>query len=255
MKMAMWLVVPAFIAPVYSQSSLPAYMAHATITHDDAFVHIHANSPRPVEQALSAIRREYGLVLDYEEGPSSDPGRFVNIGGLRRWKGGDYTVQLPEPDTSSITFPKQFIANVLSEFAADGARNFVAIYGVNNRITAAPSDVGARILDSPIVIAPVQRTIDQTVDAILSAIANNTKVTIERGGLVDNELDSRQVVVGNESPVAARILLEEALDYTTFRRYWILGWDPSRSIYAINIQTVIKVETTPSGQTHEIPVR
>jgi hypothetical protein len=61
--------------------------------------------------------------------------------------------------------------------------------------------------------------------------------------------------VGNVTAVPARNLLEEALDHTMFRRYWILGWEPSTSTYAINIQAVVRLVRTPGGETREIPVR
>lgn len=236
-----------------AQSS-PTFIDHATIAYQNGMVVVHASSPRPVEQAASAIRREFGFILDYEEGPSDQNSRFTWIGNQKRWKGGDYLLRLPKPDTSAPKHALRLVEDMLAQFASDGEPNFTVIDGPNNRITITPADSGARILDTPISIPPQQRTIEETIEAIGSAITARTGFRIERGGLADNELASRQVTVGNLRPVPARDLLEETLDHTMFRRYWILGWEPSTFTYAINIQTVVKLVRTPGGETRETPV-
>lgn len=232
------LVLPA---AARAQAQPPGYTTHAALEHDNGMLKIHASSPWPVEQAFAAIRREYGLVLDYEQGPSSDPDQFVWQANRKMWKGGDFVLQVPEPDQHLEGYQKQLVLSLLSQFATHGGRVYVPIYGINGRISVAPERSSERILDTPITIPPERRTIDGTIQAIFSAIKTVTGSGIERAGLIDNETASKEVVVGNQTPVAARILLAEALDHASYKRVWVQTWDPETSTYALGIEPAVKL--------------
>jgi hypothetical protein len=144
---------------------------------------------------------------------------------------------------------------MLSQFEAQGERKYIAIYGVNGRISVAPERSSERILDTPVTIPSEQRTIDATIQAVFAAIKVATGNEIQRGGLIDNETASKEIVVGNQTPVAARTLLAEALDLATYRRIWVQTWDPDTESYALAIEPATKLVTSLIGQAEEIPVR
>ena len=229
-------------------------LEHALLTHQSCKLTIQLNNSRPVEQALAGLRREYGLTLDYEEGESDDPARVNNTGNRRRWVGRSYTIKVNEPASSSFADSKRFIAGVLSQFGAIGSQHFTEIIGANDRITVSPSKPSERILDTPITLQSTDRTIDQTIEAILAAVSQKIGKPFFRGGIIDNGTASGHVTLGNTIPIAARILLAQALDSLPYRRFWIQTWEPSDGNYYIGIQEVVKTEVTVSGAVREIPI-
>jgi len=77
----------------------PHFLCHATIERKDEQVSVLANNPRPLDQAVVAIRREYGLIVAYEDPPydsqdlvdDTDPGWRVahpDAKGVTRVAGG-----------------------------------------------------------------------------------------------------------------------------------------------------------------------
>jgi hypothetical protein len=47
----------------------PHFLSHANIERRDGQVSVLANSPRPLDQAVAAIRQEYGWIVNYEDPP------------------------------------------------------------------------------------------------------------------------------------------------------------------------------------------
>ena len=237
-------------------SDQPQYISHAEITRAGTSVTIHASSPRPVEQALSGIRREYGLILDYEEGPVRDSSNLAAAGNRQILKGADIKVTMAGPKDSTPAEEAAFLQSALAELhAAGGSRQFTLLQGANNRLTVTPSDAPLRVLDTKILIDPRPRSIDATIEEIFRALNNESGIVIERGGLVDNELSNTIVTVGSTStPIAARDLLSQALNGTLYAKFWILTWDPNTDRYAMNLQTAVKVDDTLIGVGRETPI-
>lgn len=245
-----------FVGFMQAQSAPPAgrHLGHALLTHQNGKVAIQIGSPRPVEQALAEIRREYGLTLDYEEGESNNPAQVSGMGKQRMWIGRSYAIEVNEPASSSLADSKRFITDALAQFNANDSRQFTTIIGANDRITVSPSTPSERILDTPVTLPAADRTVDQTVKLILTAVSEQIGKPILRGGMVDNGMANGHITIGSKTPIAARILLAQALDSLPYRRFWLLGWDPSDNTYAILIQGVVKTEVTMSGAVREIPI-
>ena len=245
----------AGFAQAQSTPVRPPYVGHAVLTHRNGKLIIHVNNSRPVEQALAGLRREYGLTLDYEEGEADDPARVTGLVKDRRWIGGSYTIKVNEPASSSFADSKKFIADVLSQFRDHSPQRFIEIIGANDRITVSPSNPSERILDTPITLKSKDRTIDQTIKAILAAVSQKVYKPFGQGGIADTGTLIGHVTIGSATPIAARILLAQALDSLPYRRYWIQGWDPREDTYAILIDGVVRTEKTMSGAVREIPIR
>src|SRR5277367_2580694 len=65
-------LLPCFLLLVFSQSQTAppqkdAYQKEAMISEDQGTAHIVANSVRPLAQALDALQRKYGWLVDYED--------------------------------------------------------------------------------------------------------------------------------------------------------------------------------------------
>jgi hypothetical protein len=258
MKTAHTLFLVALLAKTaFSQSmpNKPNYIAHAEMSQNGTSVTIHASSPRPVEQAISRIRRNYGITLDYEEGAENDPALFANENNRPRLKGADINVTVPEPSGSSPAEQESFLRSLLSKFHASGARDFTLLNLSEGRLTVTPTDPSKRVLDTPILLEPKSRSIDATIDEILKLVNVKTGITIVRGGLIDNDLANTKTVVGTDKPIPAREALAQALDGAFYRKFWILTWEPSDNNYVIGIQTAVREQSTSTGTYREIPIR
>jgi len=240
--------------PAQSTSVARRYQNHGTLTYKHSKLVLQVNSSRPVEQALSQLRRKYGIVLDYEEGSSNDPTRISSTGNQRRWIVGRYTIRIHAPSSPDFAASQHMISETLSQFRASGAQHFISIIGTHHRITVAPSTASARILDTPIVIPVANRTVDQAIEAILAAVSRQIGKPFERGGIADNGTATAYVTIGSTTPITARLLLAKALDAVPYRRFWVQGWEPGSDTYFIAIQAVVRTEITPSGSVREIPI-
>lgn len=250
-------LVALLVETAFSQSTpnKPNYLAHAEMSHNGTSVTVHASSPRPVEQAISRIRRTYGMTLDYEEGAENDPALFAIENNKRMLKGADIAVTVPELISSSISEQESFLNSLLPKFHASGARDFTLLNGSNGRLTVAPTDPSKRVLDTPIILEPKNRSIDATIDEILSLVKEKTGITIVRGGLIDNDLANIKSVVGSNMPIPAREALAQAIDSAFYSKFWILAWEPSDNNYVINIQTAVLEKSTSDGTYIEDPIR
>jgi hypothetical protein len=230
-----------------------SFQLHGKVERQNGMVKLTVSSPWPVEQGMSAVRREFGLLLDYEEGSSTYQANSTRARSLK--SDGRFVIQVPETSLASGNDRERFIKDILEQFYAQGGLSFTVLSGVNDRLTVAPSSSSDRLLDTPIIVRPERRTIEQTVEAILGQVSRQRGVSIVRGGLIDNDLENKEIVVGSATAVAARSLLAQALDGASDKRYWLFGWDPSLRNYVLAIQTAVRLEKAPTGQTFEVPIR
>ena len=237
----------AGLAQAHSSPLARSCQSRGAPTHQTGKFIIQTTNSRPVQQALSQLRDKYGLTLDYEEGATSDPRRISGTGNQRRWIGGRYTIKLREPRSPDFAASRRMIAEVLSQFSASGAQHFTTILGANHRITVTPSNASKRILDTPIVISVADRSVDETIEAILAAVSQQIGRPFEIGGIADNGTAETHVTLGSATPIPARLLLAQVLDAVPFRRSWDQNWEPGTDTYIIAIQSADKMETTPAG--------
>jgi hypothetical protein len=204
---------------------------------------------------LEAVRREYGLVLDYEEGPSNDPGRLSGEGVNRIRRPASYTISTTEPNLTSQAAKAQFIQDILRQFQAQGSPEFVVIQGENGRLTVAPASASERLLDTPIILKAAKRTISETAEAIFAELRKEHGISIQRGGIVDSGLDQTTVTVGSDRPTSVRKLLEQALDGAPCRFVWGESLEPSDGNYYISFEPAVKLERSPTGELRTSLVR
>ncbi|HEY0795464.1 MAG TPA: hypothetical protein VGD64_06760 [Acidisarcina sp.] len=214
------------------------YLSNGELTHTGKTIKLTVSSPRPMEQAVSTIRQEYGLILDYEEGapPKSRKPRSAPYGPDPR--GGAYIIRIPELPSTDLKEEIRFLNRMLREFAKQGLRGFSIFPAPNHGLTIAPSRKSQRFLDTPIAIERRKRTFNETIETILSELSRDTGPEIGRGGIVTG-IDQANVLVGGPIPTPAREFLAQALDAVASEQFWILNWDPGMNAYGIAIQTVV----------------
>jgi hypothetical protein len=64
-------------------------------------------------------------------------------------------------------------------------------------------------------------------------------VQIKYGGIVDSDLANTQATLGAERPIAARVLLAEALHAAHFEKIWTLRYDPVMKSYSFGSSTAL----------------
>lgn len=236
------------------------YALHAKITHQgNGHFLVAANSPRPMLQALTGIDREYGWVIDYEEGAYRTAQMARGPDSRYRLIGGAFQVELPEPQTGIEAEETSILQQLVDGYNGSLGASLGIQFTVLHRASSQRYDVisesgGTPLLDTPIVLPPAERTIDLTIDAIRGLVAKARSVVFTRGGVADSELDSKMVTVGSTDLLPARQYLVQALDQTTYARIYNVGYSASMGSFAIEIHTAIRVEKTVAGGLRVVPV-
>jgi hypothetical protein len=239
-------------AVLFAQQPGPATpLLHGQLTKvDDQHFRVTAITGRPMYQALSAVSREYGWMSDYEETDDATLPFFTD-GDNRRWyRGGTFTATLAMPQTGTASEEQSILTNLTRQFDQVGLQHFKVISPSANRfdVTSAPAGSVA-LMDTPITLPAAERTIDQTVMAILQQISAQRGVKIIRGGFADGELIRTTISIGSEKAVPARQLLAQALDQAPDGRVWLLTYEPSMGEYAFGVQATALDQQALSGGT------
>lgn len=233
-------------------------MLHATVVpSEDGSVTVTANSPRPLLQALTAIRRHYGWIIDYEE--SRYPTTEIVTGPNRRLRlsRGSFMVRLAGPGSVGNTKDEAtFLLSLINQSSRSIKRRFMLTATASSRFTVVTADNQKQLmLDTPIHLPRATRSISETVDTILNLVTLARGTPIIRGGFVDNGLLQQDVTVGGGESVPARDLLTQALDRSSIAKVWLVTFSPSEDAYYIGIQSAVREITTASGEVKIVPVR
>lgn len=230
--LACLLVAPAAIAQTSRQAH--TYMERAVIHHENGSATVAANSPRPLSQALSAIRRGYGWVVDYEDPlysnsdltSNSDP-RFPS----RAFKvpaGGAFQSTYPEtPYMWSRTDSEEAVLDkLMADYNQSGnpgqftvLPQFDGSYAV---VGTEPGSTAPPILSTPISIPSGTRSLGDTLHLITGAVSAASGVALYVSGSpgIVRRLIRSQVTIGaNGAP--ARYVLVQAFTQAN----WKVAWD------------------------------
>jgi hypothetical protein len=234
-----------------SQTANGSYLKQATVSQEGGTIHVNANSPRPLAQALEALQQKFGWNVDYEDPQYTAAADMV-----------DAPKSSPMPKLpAGAAFSAQFPANLADEEKilravvdsynqsknpgqfelrhTDG--NF---YVVGN---AAHDDKGAMakqsvLLDSTVTLTTEERTVTETVNLICEQLAAQAGSPVTLGVTPRRPMDRNSVKLGG-AKVSARDLLVQALHATHQNFYWHLLYDPNSKGYYLDIHAV----TPPSS--------
>lgn len=230
--LACLLVAPA--ASAQTLRSARTYMETAVIHHENGSAIVVANSPRPLSQALSAIRRAYGWVVDYEDPlytsseltSNFDP-RFPS----RAFKvpaGGTFQSTYPEtPYMWSRTDNEQAVLDkIVADYNQSGnPGRFIVRAQVDGSYTVVGTEPGATappILSTPISFPSGTRSLGDTLHLITGAVSAASGVALYVSGSpgIVRRLIQSQVTIGANG-VPARYVLVQAFTQAN----WKVAWD------------------------------
>jgi hypothetical protein len=261
---SIWVVLigSALVVPFAGQQLQHNFMQRATIQHQRSSAVVLANDPRPLMQAIDAVAREYGWIVDYEDPPYRpghdlvdivDPNWLAARPGMTRTKipaGGSF--QSTYPDTVGLSLgsgEEQVLEKIVSDYnvsgnpggfkvlaQSDGSYSIVGSYVRDANGSSIPVN---SILDTIVSIPTAKEGMDQALEAILTAVSAKagTKVGLSSGPL--NLMAQTQVSVGGEN-VSARSLLLQTLGATGRRLQWTLLYDPDEPQYFLSLEVAAR---------------
>jgi hypothetical protein len=260
------------LALAHSQTAPPqkdSFQKTATISEDQGTVHLVASAVRPLAQALDALQKKYGWVVDYE-----DPRYLANVDvtelvdPLRAPKprlipaGGRFEAGFPLPTgEGSVELSKEKDAEEKAlrlvveaynqsdnagrfEVKKSGEGNFVVV-GIAAHDSKGAITAQKAIFDSAVTVVRAQRTGTETIQLICRRVRARTGVPVNLGVSPRILLDHNPVTAGG-TKVAARDLLSQVLSQTRSPCYWRLLFDPDSKAYFLDLHAVPAAKAPPA---------
>ncbi len=244
--------LPAF--PDATPQSSPELARPAIYVVGD-YLHINANGPRPLLQAINSLQQMYGWAIDYEEPQYINasfesaprqfpPHRLRSMAQTGNHAGGGFSLQFniaeygnaPPDQTKLLTA----VVNAYNE--SNGAAEFKLLNEAGSRFTIVGAGVRdtngelviqPAVLDQLITIPKSQRSVAETISLICNRVSMQSKVTISIH--LDPALSpSTAAAIGGQS-MPAREMLSEAVTALGSKAHWRLLYEDHSRTYTLNI--------------------
>jgi hypothetical protein len=272
---AVTLVFLASVAAAQAAAPVrPDFLEYVRIEQKDRQVSVFANSPRPLDQAIEAIRREYGWVIDYED-PVYAPSDLVddtdptwreshpNGKGVTRVAGGVFRAELSMGNDMSIgsSDEESVLDKTIADYRTSGNPgafilkreddNRYAVVGVDTKHSITDNQQVAPVFNSRIAIPLRERTIAEALEEIVRAVSQKSGITVELGEAPVNLIVQTRLKIGGEER-PAREFLTQLASATRFPTVWRLLYDADPGMYFLSLQ--IATQSAKDGSS-EIPLR
>src|SRR5277367_1690621 len=161
-----------------------SYLKEATISESAGAVHVDANSPRPLEQILAALRQKYGWIVAYE-----DP-QYTAVSDLLDAPVGMTSGKVPAGGAFSVQFPakapdeEKTLRAVIDSYNQSknpgrfelrkGAQGSVYVVGTGARDEKGAISNQPVLLELPVTLAAEERSITDTVTKICEQISTQS---------------------------------------------------------------------------------
>jgi hypothetical protein len=252
-------------------------MDYAVVQHHGAFVTVLASEPRPLRQAITAVREEYGWTIDFEDPPyysnydlvddTAPEWRATHPGakGVKRVAGGSFQTDYPERANTATSFPEEekVLNKIVSAYNLSGnpgkftvrkeGEGRYAIIGEYIKDDVGQDQRVSSILDTPISMPNDTRSASEAVDFILKELSVKRGIKIFYSRFGNNLLGQTQVTIGGEN-VPARNLLLQALASTKRPLVMELLFDPDSSAYFTNLSVATLAIYDTSGRKISVPI-
>jgi len=236
---------------VRAQVARTQFIDRATINQTDGRVSVYANDPRPLDQAITALREQYGWIVDYEDPPygASDliddtdakwRKAHPDAKGVTRVAGGAFRAKLTlADDMSSGSGGEQGVLHdLVAEYNASGnPGRFELRRESPKRFSAVGTGAGngdvTPILDTVITIPVEERTTIETIRLVLRAISAKSGYKVDVGTGPINTVMTSSKIGGQERP--AREILSKLASATPLALVWAFLYDADNAMYFFNL--------------------
>ncbi len=234
-----------------------SYMETAAIQHNAGSASMVANDPRPLAQAIAAVRKEYGWLINYEDPPYESDSELVDVTdsqwrashpgspGHRIANGGSFQCVYTEgPDIQTTAGQESVLRQIVSAYNRSGnPGKFIVRVEEEGRYSVVGFSVKDRtekehniepMLDTPITIPTEQRSAYEAVKLIVRELSTKSGIQVKLlMGPTNILLQSQVTIGGNDLP--ARVLLLQTLKATKRPLLWQLLYDANQPFYGLNI--------------------
>jgi|HubBroStandDraft_5_1064220.scaffolds.fasta_scaffold108866_2 hypothetical protein len=228
------------------------YRRLAVISTEGETVHLAANDPRPLAQALDALQRQYGWLVNYEDPEyvskldlveETQPPQRRNSSSDAKVHypgGGAFNMDFPNPAASSSPPDEQTTLQLLVDTynQSNNPGRFELRKTAERRFdivgTAAHDAMGhisqqAVLFDLPVTLPSRQRSALETIELICSQITGRTHTKVALGVFPMSLRNTMVKVGGSKAP--ARALLSQTLTATGRKFVWRMLYDPDSKGY------------------------
>jgi hypothetical protein len=252
-------------------------MKEGVVEHETGSATVSSNSPRPMAQAIEAIRQEYGWMIDYEDPPYANEPDLIDVTdpewrathpgarGARGIAGGFFQSRYDESAPVQTRETKEAILKkIVADYNSSGnpgkftlraeGGDRYAVTGISVKDSQGKEQIVTPVLDTQISIPVEQRTVLQTIRAIAQAIGDTRGTTVSSGLIPIHLFSQSQVTVGGKT-VPARLLLTQALDGTGRPCHWRLLFDPANeNTFVLNVDIAVRVSRDTYGGRRLLPI-
>lgn len=194
-------------------------------------------NPWAVAMAVSAIRRHFGLVIDYEESLPDPSEVYHNSGDSPQLRARTLHAVLPPPHSRTTAAILAMLRNMARQVSTPSQVVKVGMSSKDRFNVFAQAPGQYLLLDTLIALPKKRRTVATTALEICEAAAEANGVSCGAGRFAIGENgDNYMSDVGSDRPVKARRLLTEVLDAAPFPIAWVIEYVPSIHSFAIFLE-------------------
>lgn len=253
------------------------FMDHAVIKASGATSTVTAYSGEPLYDAISAVREEYGWLVDYEDPPYQSRYDLVDR-ATPRWQalhpgkpflvpaGGAFECTYPvAPDIwSSPASEREVLEKIVSDYNQSGnpgtfsvrqqSDGSFAVTGIAVKdINGNKQPVGA-ILDTLVTVPTVQRSLMETLKLIARALSLNSGIKVV-GISPDNNFAAQSAVSIGGTSVSGRSLLLQTAGQLPLGTIWNLLYEANTPKYILTFAVAGRAEYDTFGGKRLIAIR
>ncbi len=188
--------------------------------------------------------------MDYEDPVYGD----ADLDVRGRLAGGKLWASLGKPANVSYEEKTKLLENLVrQENGRLAGHRFKLVQSGAQRFDVVPADNGTPdLLDTPVLLSVSDQPIGQAIDTILSSITAATGLRVQRGGLLDPDIERTRISLASSRPQPARNLLNQVLTGTHTQMCWLMAYEPSTKSYYIGFQPTVQIVHSASGVDKEV---
>jgi hypothetical protein len=272
----LWLLMlsSATFTTAQAAPAKPKFWDRATIQQADGTVSVRANFPRPLQQAIEAIREEYGWTVDYEDPPYesydlvdvTDPSwrkAHPDAKGATGLAGGLFTTTFNGGSDMSSGSPdeERTLQKVVADYNASGnpgqfmlkieSADRFSVVGIAIKDSSGNEKAVAPVLDTRISLPLPERSVKETIELISRTVSEKSLYKVEFGNAPTIEALQTRMRVGGDHLTARELFAQVA---SATRMFWLLLYDANAQCYFMNMDIARKPISDGLGPLQPKPI-